>query len=72
MKNTEILLGNDKLEDWGVFASFYDPTDDSSETREVEILLSEGTLHEIFELIKKDIESGEVSSIEVDNSVSLF
>jgi len=72
MNNKDILLGNNKLADWGVFASFYDPTDESLGDRQVELILSDKAKEQILALIQTDIESGQVSSMEVYTSNSIF
>ena len=55
---SEILIGNEKVEDWGVFVE-----NDKGET--FEILLSQELVGEVWDFIAKNVNNGKINTIKL-------
>jgi uncharacterized protein YpmB len=55
---SEILIGNEKVEDWGVFVE-----NDKGETFEIQ--LSQELVVDVWDFIKKNVNNGKINSIKL-------
>ena len=60
---SEILIGNEKVEDWGVFVE-----NDKGETFEIQ--LSQELVVDVWDFIKKNVNNGKINSIKLGRNTN--